>query len=76
MGFVGTPQACPVCGIPQGDLPAVAAHLVERAEASDGDHVMWLNRHVTKLRVAAADLEPLLAEVLAGGGPAGDRVNR
>jgi hypothetical protein len=54
----------------------VAAHLVERAEASDGDHVMWLNRHVTKLRVAAADLEPLLAEVLAGGGRAGDRVNR
>jgi hypothetical protein len=67
---------CPVCEVPQADLPAMAAHFVERAEASDGNHVMWLNRHVTKLRVSAADLEPLLAAVLAGGNTTGDRVNR
>lgn len=78
MGFAGTPGAagCPVCKAPQRDLPALAAHLVERAEASEGNHVMWLNRYVTKLRMPAADLEPLLADILAGGDATGDRVNR
>lgn len=67
---------CPVCGLTAADLGAVASHLVERAEASDGAHVMWLNRHVTKHRTSPALLAPELAAVLAGESPPGDRVVR
>ncbi len=68
--------ACPVCGIAVGDLGALASHLVDRAEASDAAHVMWLNRHATKYRLSASELEPLLATVLAGAGGGTDRVTR
>ena len=68
--------ACPVCGIASGDLGALASHLVERADASDGRHVMWLNRYATKYQTSAADLELLLPAALAGEGPSGDRIQR
>jgi hypothetical protein len=63
---------CPVCGIVADDLEALASHLVECADASDGRHVMWLNRSATKYRTSAADLELLLAD----GAPSSDRVKR
>lgn len=67
---------CPVCGAPADDLDALARHLVEQAEASEGRHVMWLNRHVTKHRTDAAHLAELLG-ALAAGRPSGeDRVAR
>lgn len=66
---------CQVCGLAAGDVATLAAHLVERAEASDGRHVMWLNRNITKHRTSPADLERLLAEGL-GGGESSDRVRR
>lgn len=67
---------CPVCGIEIADLAALASHLVELAEASDGLHVMWLNRNATMHRVSAADLESLLADALADGGSSSDRIRR
>lgn len=70
------PFACPVCGMAAANLAALASHLITRAEASDGPHVMWLNRRVTKHRTTAAALEPLLAAALAGGGSSGGRINR
>jgi len=69
-------DACPVCAAPAPDLEALAAHLVERAEASDGRHVMWLNRRVTKHRVSAEELAPLLAGALSGRTVGSQRVRR
>jgi hypothetical protein len=68
--------ACPVCGIELADFAALASHLVEQAEASDGRHVMWLNRHATKHRTSASGLELLLTEALAEGRSSSDRVQR
>lgn len=68
--------ACPVCGIEPADLAGLASHLVEQAEASDGPHVMWLNRNATKRRTSASDLELLLADALADGGSSSDRIHR
>jgi hypothetical protein len=67
---------CPVCGLAADDVRGLASHLVEQAEASEGRHVMWLNRNVTKHRSSPDELEPLLAETLRGEGPYGDRVKR
>lgn len=75
---------CPVCGTGvtavRGTgvtaVGALAEHFVELSERSDARHIMWLNRNVTKLRTPAADLEPLLAAVLAGERPATVRVPR
>jgi hypothetical protein len=41
-------------------VDALAEHLVVEAGQSDIAHVMWLNRNVTKHRVAAAELAVLL----------------
>lgn len=68
--------ACPVCGAGATAVRALADHFVELSEQSDARHIMWLNRNVTKLRTPAADLEPLLAAVLAGERPATVRVPR
>lgn len=38
--------ACPVCRLELADVSRLADHFWEAAEASDGRHVMWLNRHV------------------------------
>ena len=50
----------------------MAEHLVALADASDGRHVMWLNRNVTKQAVDADELRRLLA----GGAAGTDRVRR
>jgi hypothetical protein len=68
--------ACPICGLQTANLGVLASHLVERAEASEVGHVMWLNRHATKHRTSAADLELLLAPALTGGGSSSDRIAR
>ena len=68
--------ACPVCATVADDLGTLAVHLVERAEASDGRHVMWLNRNATKHRTSARELERLLTASPPGASPAGDRVKR
>ncbi|HWG72468.1 MAG TPA: C2H2 type zinc finger domain-containing protein [Acidimicrobiales bacterium] len=68
--------ACPVCGTAREDLAALASHLVESAEASDGRHVMWLNRNATKHRISAAGLQLLLGPALAGDRLSSDRIKR
>lgn len=73
---MGEDVTCPACGAVAGSLVAMARHLVDQAEASEGRHVMWLNRHVTKRRTSPAELEPLLASALAGRKPPGERVER
>ena len=37
---------CPVCRLELTDLSRLADHFWDLAEASDVQHVMWLNRHV------------------------------
>jgi hypothetical protein len=69
-------RCCPVCGAETAGVDAMARHLVERATVSDGSHVMWLNRKVTKHRVPAAELAILLEAVLAGRRPPAPRVPR
>jgi pyrroloquinoline-quinone synthase len=56
---------CPAClvGFAKGDYPALAHHLVLRAEESDSDHVRWLNQNVTREKTGAAELEPMLRSV-------------
>jgi hypothetical protein len=60
-----------VCGvtIEPASWDGLAAHLVERAAASDDRHVMWLNRNVTKHATDAARLAGLLEQALGGGAP-------
>lgn len=57
--------SCPACLRPlgQGDLPALAAHLVEEAEESDPAHVRWLNQNLTREKTTAAELVPMLERV-------------
>lgn len=70
-------SACPVCGRAVGDAPGLAAHLIDEAERSDGAHVMWLNRHVTKHRTDPAELAELLVRWSEGvESAAADRVRR
>ncbi|HTS33355.1 MAG TPA: iron-containing redox enzyme family protein [Thermoplasmata archaeon] len=63
--------SCPACLRPlgQGDLPALASHLVEEAEGSDPAHVRWLNQNLTRNKVPASELVPGLERVydLRGG---------
>ena len=63
---------CPACLLPlgEGDLLALADHLVDRAGESDPDHVRWLNQNLTRTKSEAADLVPGLERVFALG-PAG-----
>ncbi|MCI4372018.1 MAG: TenA family transcriptional regulator, partial [Thermoplasmata archaeon] len=63
---------CPACllSLGDGDLPALATHLVGRAEASDPDHVRWLNQNLTRTKSEADDLVPGLERLFAVG-PAG-----
>jgi hypothetical protein len=69
-------RSCPACGTSTTDVAELARHLVKQAEMSDGKHVMWLNRYVTKHRTTAPALEELLRHLLAGGPPAAARVRR
>jgi len=55
---------CPAClvGFARGDFPALAQHLVGRAEESDSDHVRWLNQNLTRRKTdAPALVAPLRA---------------
>ena len=60
---------CPVCG---DDVENLAEHFVALADVSDGRHIMWLNRNVTK---KAVDTEEL-ARLLAGDATSTDRLRR
>jgi pyrroloquinoline-quinone synthase len=53
---------CPACllGFARGDYPALAQHLVDRAEESEHDHVRWLNQNLTRRKVEADALLPAL----------------
>jgi len=70
------PTSCPVCGTAVVGWGELATHLVERAGRSDGDHIMWLNRRVTKHRRPAAELEADLVATLSGDEPSAPRVRR
>jgi pyrroloquinoline-quinone synthase len=50
-----------------GDLPALAGHLVDRASESDSDHVRWLNQNLTRKRTEPRDLVPGLRELYEVG---------
>ncbi|HZR12833.1 MAG TPA: C2H2 type zinc finger domain-containing protein [Acidimicrobiia bacterium] len=68
---------CPVCGVDGRDgHRALAAHLTEQAARSDGAHVMWLNRNVTKERVGVDELAALLRELAETGATRATRVKR
>ncbi len=70
---------CPVCGmtVAIGRPPrALADHLVEQAGASDGAHVMWLNRNVTKYRTGATELAGLLGTWASTRSTGQERVKR
>jgi hypothetical protein len=68
---------CPVCGTATaGGAPALAAHLVEQADKSDGAHVMWLNRTVTKHQTGAVELAALLLAWASATPSEQDRVKR
>lgn len=72
-----TGMRCPVCGVDSGEgSRGLAAHLAERARRSDGAHVMWLNRNVTKERVDVEVLAALLDELFATGETSAARVRR
>jgi hypothetical protein len=61
--------ACPVCGEVVEDL---ADHFVALADVSDGRHIMWLNRNVTKKAVGVEEL----GRLLSGEAHSSDRVDR
>lgn len=67
---------CPVCGTAAGGAPILAGHLVDEAEKSDGAHVMWLNRNVTKHRTGAVELAGLLLAWASATPSDQDRVKR
>lgn len=60
---------CPACLLPlgEGDLPALASHLVDRAGESDPDHVRWLNQNLTRQKCDPAELVPGLERIFALG---------
>jgi ribose 5-phosphate isomerase RpiB len=66
-----------VCAIDVGDgRRQLAAHFADLASRSDGAHVMWLNRNVTKQRVDEDTLTALLDELFATGRTTAVRVER
>jgi hypothetical protein len=67
---------CEVCGARADGFAALAAHLVDEAAGSDAQHVMWLNRRVTKRRVPAGELEALLRARASGVDTGESRVGR
>lgn len=61
--------ACAVCGAAAPDYAALAAHLRERADASEGRHVMWLNRHVSLREIPEAEIARWLEARDVSAGP-------
>ena len=55
---------CAVCGqrFAQGDYHNLSTHFYDLAETSDIEHVMWLNKNITKKKVDAPVLERKLSE--------------
>lgn len=54
---------CPSClGFETQDYRYLADHMIKETGKSDPDHVMWLNRYLTKERVNAVELEQLLSD--------------
>jgi len=47
-------------GFGKGDFPALAQHLVGRADESDSDHVRWLNQNLTRRKTESETLVPTL----------------
>lgn len=60
---------CPVCS---DEVANLAEHFVALANQSDGRHIMWLNRNVTKKAVDAEQL----ARLLAGDATSTERIRR
>lgn len=54
--------SCPICEYRVTDLHELAMHLFDKAQASDGQHIMWLNRNITKFQVPAEKLYQLLIQ--------------
>jgi pyrroloquinoline-quinone synthase len=59
-----------VCGttFAAGDYLGLSKHLCEFAEQSNPEHVMWLNKNVTKQKMDPEALSGLLAEFFGTGG--------
>ncbi len=56
--------ACPVCRRELTDVPGLADHFWEAADASDVGHVMWLNRHISLRELPRDALREKLEEAL------------
>ncbi len=56
--------ACPVCRKDVADIPGLADHFWDQAEASDVGHVMWLNRHVSLRELPREVLREKLEQAL------------
>ncbi len=55
-------SSCPVCKYQVTDLHHLAVHLFDKAQVSDGQHIMWLNRNLTKFQVPVEKLHKLLEQ--------------
>jgi pyrroloquinoline-quinone synthase len=55
---------CPVCGNPfgYGTYKSLSRHFCDLANQSDPEHVMWLNRNITKKKVDVKVLEQFLVQ--------------
>ncbi len=49
--IVNKVSSCPICKCPTADIHQLAAHLFDKSQSSDAQHVMWLSRNVTKFQV-------------------------
>ena len=63
---------CAVCGIGfrSGDYESLSRHFYDFADKSDPEHVMWLNKNITKKKTSVAELSKLLSgyfDIRAGG---------
>jgi hypothetical protein len=67
---------CAVCTLTVGGFEALAEHFVAEAAGSDIAHVMWLNRSVTKHRVAPTELAVLLRRQAQGSATGEEQVRR
>lgn len=67
---------CPICHVKIKNLSQLASHLVVKANESEAQHVMWLNRFVTKDRVDKKQLHRLLTNRSTGQTQGRDTVQR
>jgi pyrroloquinoline-quinone synthase len=61
---------CAVCGelFASGDYRSLASHFHDLAEKSDVEHVMWLNKNITKKKVDVNALQQEMIEYFDTGG--------